>query len=714
MRLFIAEKPSLARAIAAHLGQASRKGNGYIDCGQDIVTWCYGHLLALFDPEDYDSAYKKWDRATLPIVPGQWKHKPLVKSLEQLVVIGDLLQKADSVVNAGDPDREGQLLVDEVLEHFDYQGRVERIWLASLDDRSIKKALSSLTDNSKHASLRDAARARSQADWLVGLNATRALTILGRDVGHNDVLSLGRVQTPTLNLVVTRDRDIAAFVPRDYFVLHGQFDHLSGRFKAVFSPSDDQPGLDPDGRLTDAATASALAQSVIGKPGSILEVTREKKKKAPPLPHCLSSLQKAASAKLDMTAQQTLDAAQSLYEAKLTTYPRTDCRYLPVEQFDDAGRIMDALATVAGLEKTAGNADVKLKSGAWNTGKVTAHHAIIPTGEDPGNLAGRERDLYHLIAEAYCLQFYQPLQYESQKIRVTVENTLWEARGRTVLEPGWTSCAKDDDDENEKKEEEQFLPAVGKGDGVTCADVEKLAKKTTPPARWTEGTLIEAMANIHRFVADAAAKATLRENEGIGTEATRSNILETLKKRGYLQPRGKALVSTSLAGQVIDLTPVTLKDPVTTAQWESKLDAIAQGKYTLDEFMVEQISVLPDILAPLLSSSISGQKPAHPCPACGKAMRKMSGARGPFWSCVGYPDCSTTLPDDNGKPGKPREAPRDSGFKCPKCGGVLYNFSGTSKKTGKPYKALRCGKGKEECDGFFFFGRDGKPDFSAK
>jgi DNA topoisomerase-3 len=426
-------------------------------------------------------------------------------------------------------------------------------------------------------------------------------------------------------------------------------------------------------------------------------------------------LQKAASAKLDMTAQQTLDAAQSLYEAKLTTYPRTDCRYLPVEQFDDAGRIMDALATVAGLEKTAGNADVKLKSGAWNTGKVTAHHAIIPTGEAPGNLAGRERDLYHLIAEAYCLQFYQPLQYESQKIRLTVENTLWEARGRSILEPGWTSCAKDDDDENENKEAEQFLPAVGKGDDVTCSDVEKLAKKTTPPARWTEGTLIEAMANIHRFVADAAAKATLRENEGLGTEATRSNILETLKKRGYLQSRGKAVVSTSLARQIIDLTPVTLKDPVTTAQWESKLNAIAQGNYTLDEFMAEQISVLPDILAPLLSSSsISGQKPAHPCPACGKAMRKMTGARGPFWSCVGYPDCNTTLPDDNGKPGKPNEAPKDSGFKCPKCGSVLYHYSGISKKTGKPYKALRCEKGKEECGGFFFFGRDGKPDFSAK
>jgi DNA topoisomerase-3 len=585
MRLFVAEKPSLGRAIAGGLGNG-RRGNGFIDCGEDFVTWCFGHLFELAAPEDYNPVYKQWNRGSLPIIPDDWRLKPRPDAQAQLDVIGELLKKADSAVNAGDPDREGQLLVDEVLEHFGFRGNVERIWLASLDDRSIKKALSSLSDNRKYAPLRDAARARSRADWLIGMNATRAATLLGRDAGYEGVMTLGRVQTPTLNLVVTRDREIRAFVPRSYFVLKALFDHQSGQFKGTFVPSDIQPGLDPDGRLIDAGVADALVRSVSGQGGAVADVKREKKKKTPPLPHCLSSLQKAASAKLDMTAQQTLDAAQALYEAKLTTYPRTDCRYLPVEQFQDAGRILEALAGVPELQNTAAGANPKLKSGAWNTGKITAHHAIIPTGETPGDLAGDQRDLYLLICGAYCLQFYPPLEYESQKISVKITDTLWEAKGRLVLQPGWTTAGEEEEDENSAKEEEQALPNVGTGDAVTCAAVEKLAQKTTPPARWTEGTLIEAMSNIHRFVADAAAKAVLKENEGIGTEATRAGILENLKKRRYLEARGKALVSTSLAGQIIDLTPLPLKDAVTTAQWESKLEATAQGKCSLDAFMV--------------------------------------------------------------------------------------------------------------------------------
>jgi DNA topoisomerase-3 len=308
-------------------------------------------------------------------------------------------------------------------------------------------------------------------------------------------------------------------------VLKARFEHPAGRFTGRFKPADDQPGLDPDGRLVDAGIAAALAQSMSGKRGSVADVKREKKKKAPPLPHCLSSLQKAASAKLNITAQQTLDAAQTLYEAKLTTYPRTDCRFLPVEQFADAGRILGALADVPDLKNAVSGADAKLKSAAWNTSKITAHHAIIPTGEAPGDLAEAVRSLYLMICEAYCLQFYPPFEYESQKIGVKVENTLWEAKGRLVLRAGWTSCAQEEEEEDGKKDDGQALPNVKTGDDVTCADVEKLAEKTKPPARWTEGTLIEAMAGIHRFVADASAKATLRENEGIGTEATRAGIL---------------------------------------------------------------------------------------------------------------------------------------------------------------------------------------------
>jgi DNA topoisomerase-3 len=682
MRLFIAEKPSLARAIADGLGNG-RKDNGCIRCGADTVTWCFGHLLEPCYPEDYKPEYASWRREHLPIIPQMWKSKARPKAAAQLKIIGKLLREAKSVVNAGDPDREGQLLVDEVLEHFSFKGPVARIWLASLDDRSVKNALGGITDNKKYAPLRDSARARMQADWLIGINATRAMTIAGRESGRGELLSLGRVQTPTLNLVVTRDREIASFTPSDYFVLRAYIENQSSEFAAMFVPAENQAGLDDSGRLTEAAVANALAESAKGADGKVISTTRENKTKTAPLPHCLSSLQKEASAKCSMTAKQVLDTAQSLYEKKLTTYPRSDCQYLPEEQFDAAAGILAALASVPGLEHMAGNADAKLQSGAWNTKKVTAHHAIIPTGEKPGDLTSAERALYVLIVTAYCLQFYPAMRYEAQKIMVSIKDTKWEATGRRVLEAGWTKLAGDNDgsasrdhgqDHGQDGEQEQSLPPVKEGDTLHCRDVRALKKKTSPPARFTEGTLIEAMANVHRFVTDSAAKSVLKENEGIGTEATRAGIIETLKKRGYLIPDKKSLVATQLGQDIIDMAPDALKDPVTTATWESRLEAIAQGKETLAGFMAEQTRILPDLLAPILERggkamfhrSNSGGQPGkqrelpkhtssqrgktrpkqelsqHSCKACGKPLVQRQSARGPFFGCSAYPACKQT------------------------------------------------------------------------
>ena len=267
-----------------------------------------------------------------------------------------------------------------------------------------------------------------------------------------------------------------------------------------------------------------------------------------------------------MTAQQILDTAQSLYEKKLTTYPRTDCRYLPEEQFSDAARIITALSGVSGLETVTAKADSALRGPVWDTKKITAHHAIIPTGEEPRSLTAQEKELYLMIAVQYFLQFYPPMLYEAQKILATIVETAWEARGRMIIEPGWTGFAAEEDDEDAKKKEtEQSLPSVGNNDAVLCADVDALKKKTTPPSRFSEGSQIEAMANVHRFVSNAKAKAVLKENEGIGTEATRAGILETLKGRGFITASGKSLVSTPLGQSLIDMTPDTLRDPVTTA-----------------------------------------------------------------------------------------------------------------------------------------------------
>lgn len=714
--LYIAEKPSLARAIAEELGSTS-KSNGFIKAGNDIVTWCFGHLFEQKNPEDYDIALKKWERSVLPIIPKHWELKPRKDCMAQIKIIGTLLKNADHVVNAGDPDREGQLLVDEVLEHFKFSGKVSRIWLASLDSKSINKALNNLTDNKEHAPLRDAARARSQADWLVGLNATRAMTLLGRDAGLDGVLSLGRVQTPTLNLVVMRDRDIKAFTPHDFYVTQASFTHVAGTFLCNIILSEDHAGLDEQGRLIDKNTAESIVKNIVGEKGIILSSIKENKQKAPPLPHSLSSLQKAASAQLGMTAQKVLDTAQKLYENKLTTYPRSDCRYLPVEQFDAAKSILSVLDNVPGLEMFV-NADASIKSGAWNTKKITAHHGIIPTGEMPDNLTNNEYNLYIMIATAYCQQFYLPMKYEAQKIVVKVEDLICEAHGRRLIDAGWTiTGSQEQDKDQESNSADTSLPDVQEGDAVTCEKAVYLNKKTTPPAKWTEGTLIDAMANIHRFVTDSGAKSILKGNEGIGTEATRAGILESLKKREYLKASGKALVATSLAGQVIDLAPHALKDAVTTAQWESKLEDIAQGKYSLADFMLEQTNNLPEILAPILSPNeatllkLKSSVTQYPCPKCNKPLRRCKGTKGFFWGCSAYPDCQTILQDVKGKPVQ-RDAGKESAFTCPECGEKLTLFKRKSKKTGKLFHVFNC-SGYPDCK-FSAFAKNGKPDFEGK
>ena len=767
-RLFIAEKPSLGKAIAAELG-VTQTFQGYMACGNDVVTWCFGHLLEQYDPDDYNDAWRSWRRSSLPMIPHEWRLKPKKSALNQLQIINRLLSVAAAVVNAGDPDREGQLIVDEVLEHFSYSGSVQRIWLASLDSRSIQKALATLKDNRDYANIRDSARARSQADWLIGMNATRAMTLRGRESGGEGVLSIGRVQTPTLALLVNRDREIAAFTPIDYLVLQATLQHDAGTFTATFKPSETQPGLDSEGRLVDGTTAQGIMDAVRGKNGIITSVTREKKKKPVPLPHCLSSLQKAASSKLGMTAQQVLDTAQSLYEKKLTTYPRTDCRYLPEEQFGDAARIVTALSGVSGLESVTGKADTSLRGPVWDTKKITAHHAIIPTGELPRGLSKEENALYLMIALGYCLQFYPPMLYEAQKILAALAETAWEARGRMIIEPGWTGFAAEEDDEDAKKKEEQSLPPVGNNDAVRCADVEALKKKTTPPSKFSEGSLIEAMANVHRFVSDARAKAVLKENEGIGTEATRAGILELLKSRKFIIASGKSLVSTPLGQSLIDMTPDTLRDPVTTAQWEQRLEAIARGETALEDFMREQAAALPPLLDPVLSAPVTLQPDAFPCPTCGKAMSRLKGKnageffwgcsdadcrtflpdedgkpgrlreraipseypcpvcgqplysgkndRGAYWACYkkqGHPDGKNVfLPDDDGKPGQPKEkSPRVvTEFKCPDCDKPLLYKQGVG-KSGKPYELFSC-SGYPNCK-TSFWGKDGKPDFNGR
>jgi DNA topoisomerase-3 len=714
-RVFIAEKPNLGRAIAAGLERtnpgarvaAKTDGpNGYIEVGDDAVTWCWGHFLELVQPEGYDERFRVWNESVLPIIPDVFRvepkcdpktRKPVPIIAKQLKIIKDLLKNCKIVVNGGDPEREGQVIIDEVLEFYNYKGESQRIWLASLDDKSVANALATLKNNLDpvYVNLRNAALARARVDWLAGINLTRAMTVFGRSRGLTGVLSIGRVQTPTLALVVQRDRDIENFTPQDYAVIQAEISHEAGSFTAVFNIPKDMDGMDPEGRITDFRVAQAIADAAAGKPGVITRVERKKGSTPPPPPYKLSALQRDASSRFSMGAQEVLDIAQSLYEGKLTTYPRTDCEFLPEEQFDGAGEILANLAGIDEFAEMAGGANPAIRSRAWNTGKITAHHAIIPTGVMPKNLKQGERNLYHLIARNYILQFWPDEVHETQKIVLVIDGkTQWTANGRVVLSPGFRAHMPGD-------AKDRPLPAgINKDDPCHCLKAEALRKKTSPPARFTEGTLIDAMEYIHKYVTDPKARAKLKETDGIGTNATRAGILETLKKRGYLAVSDKkklTIMSTAIGRAVFDLAPPAIKDIAMTARLEDFLSGIAEGKYETGEIVGAYSKMLQPMIDAIFKSSGEAIRiKTHPCPSCGKALQLRKSKNGVFWACSGYPDCRYAAPDEKGKPGAQRAAAEiSSEHMCPKCGKALARRDGkfgpwwgcTGYSTGCDYRA---------------------------
>lgn len=674
MRLFIAEKPSLGRAIAQFLpakgvprGPAGSPPT-HIVAGDDVVTWCFGHLLEMAEPEDYSEAFKKWDFSLLPMVPDEWRLIPKDDAKGQIKAIKALLAEADEVVNAGDPDREGQLLVDELLEHLGNSKPVKRIWLAALDETNVRKALADLRDNADYQNLKASAESRQRGDWLVGMNLTRAYTLAGRQSGYDGVLSIGRVQTPTLALVVNRDLAIENFKPKDFFGVTASIKAAGGTFAARWKPSDSVT-VDDAGRVLDKAVTDAVVAKVRGQAGTVAKFDATEKKTAAPLPFSLSSLQLAANKKLGLGAQEVLDLAQELYEAKLTTYPRTDCNYLPESQLGDAAAILAGLPEeYADLVKQA---DPSLKSAAWNDKKITAHHAIIPTGQ-LAQLKGKQAQLFDMIVRAYLAQFFPAYTYRQTSIVLDVAGETFTASGKVPLSPGWKAVfgtVDEDEDEGGKdddKADKQTLPALKNGEAVACESASVDSKKTTPPQRFTEGTLIQAMTNIHQLVEDPELKKRLKETAGIGTEATRANILETLKKRNFLVEKGKQIISTDPARKLILALPDAVKSPGLTGLFEQVLDGIAEGRVTPAQFLAKQQEFVTKYVEQAKTATL-GLAAAHPCPVCKEGhLRKRTSEKGPFWGCSRYQEgCKTSFPD---KAGKPDFAPKKPAGK-PSAGG---------------------------------------------
>ena len=652
MRLIIAEKPSLGRAIAQYLPSRGEATKTHIMAGSDTVTWCFGHLLEMAEPEDYDPALKQWSADKLPIIPDEWKLLPRPDAKGQIAVIKKLLKAADSVVNAGDPDREGQLLVDELLEHLGNRKPVSRIWLAALDEASVRKALASMRPNEGFANLKNSAEARQRADWLVGVNLTRAYSIVGQKQGYRGVLSVGRVQTPTLALVVGRDHEIEHFKAQDYYVLCAIIGTAQSIFKARWRPSD-AVTLDGAGRLVSPVSAHTVAAKIDGKRGMVAKCDVAEKAQAAPLPYCLSTLQADANKRLGLSAQKVLDLAQELYEKKLTSYPRTDCRYLPASMFAQAAGVLDRLAHDPELASIVKLANPSTKSAVWNDSKITAHHAIIPIGERASFEAGSSATaVYRMIVEAYVSQFLPPHRYEQIDIEVVIEGERFTATGRKTLAVGWRSLIKDeapDTNGNEDEDEAQALPVLEPGETVTCKRSELDAKRTTPPPRFTEGTLIKAMVNIHRFVTDPEIKKRLRETAGIGTEATRAGIIELLKQRSFIAVKGKQLISTDAGRSLIGVLPAALTSPGLTALFEQGLQKIGEGGLSGAAFVDYQAGFVKKQVDLAAASSL--KMPVTVCPTCNEGhLRRVQGSNGPFWGCSRYSEgCKATYPDKGGK-----------------------------------------------------------------
>ena len=621
MRLFIAEKPSLGRAIADVLPKPHKKGDGYISAANgDTVSWCIGHLLEQQQPEAYDPVFKKWSHEHLPIIPQQWKLAVKKQTAKQLGVLRGLVKQAEQLVHAGDPDREGQLLVDEVINFLGVTGAkkntIQRCLINDLNPSAVKQSLSKLRSNREFIPLSTSALARSRADWLYGINLTRAYTLQGQKVGYKGVLSVGRVQTPLLGLVVRRDNAIAAFVSKAFYEVWACLETDKGEsFKAKWQPSEQcAKYLDDQGRNLSQALAKNVVGRVSQQPALVKSLKREHKKQAPPLPYNLSSLQIDASKAFGLSAQQVLDICQGLYERhKLITYPRSDSRYLPLSHFGQAKDVHSAILTNSQHLGQQGSVfsqtqfDLKRKSKAWNDKKVDAHHAIIPTQKTSHNLSGSDAKVYALICRNYLAQFLAQHEYYAVRVEVEIAAGLFVAVAKELINEGWRciflsrSKVNSQDDNSEAM---QLLPRLDMGQSLKSLQAEVIEKHTSPPKAYTDGSLLAAMTGISAHVSDPQLRKILRETDGLGTEATRAGIIELLFTREFLSRTGKTITSTASGRGLIEALPDVATYPDMTARWESELSAISEGRsqyktlmnpleLQLKELVVQSREVLP-------------------------------------------------------------------------------------------------------------------------
>ena len=597
MRLCITEKPSVARDIAQILG-ANERHDGYFEGGDWRVTWTFGHLCCLFEPDDYKAEWKRWALSLLPMLPERYDIKLIDDAgyKHQFGVIERLIGEADEVVNCGDAGQEGELIQRWVMKKAGTSCPVRRLWISSLTDESIREGFSSLKPQADYDKLFQAGMCRAIGDWILGMNATRLYTL--KYGGRGQVLSIGRVQTPTLALIVKRHREIAQFVPTDSWELHTRYREVD------FTYTGDRFDKPEPGEETVARIAA--------EPFVIKSVTKKKGRESAPRLFDLTSLQVECNKRFAWTAEQTLKLIQSLYEKKLTTYPRVDTTYLSDDMHPKIAPTLKKMAPYAAQTAPILAKPIPKSKKIFDNAKVTDHHAIIPTGQSPSGLDGDERRLYHLIAMRFIGVFYPDCEFESTVVTGQAADCEFKASGKVIVSPGWRVLQPTKNDSDSKQDEDSaVLPVFTVGE--SGPHTPSLVKKTSqPPKYYTEGTLLRAMETAGRTVDDDELRDALKEN-GIGRPSTRANIIETLFRRRYIYRERKNIMATEAGIALIDtIQEELLKSAKLTGIWENKLRLIERGAYSPGLFINEISSLMREIVTNVLSDNSATRIAAAP------------------------------------------------------------------------------------------------------
>ena len=684
MRLFIAEKPELARAIANGMDGKQEKFDGYIKIGNDIITWAFGHILELCEPNEYDEKYNNWNLADLPFEINNFKYKPKEKSKAQLKAIIKLINdnQITEIVNCGDFDEEGQILIDEIIIYSKTNKPVKRMLLQDITEAGIKKSLKDLRPNSDFKGMSDSGFARSQADWLVGLNLTRAYTIKARQNAMNiKVLSVGRVQTPILGLIVARDKEHESHQASYYYSITANINaqglNIPMRYK-----------LNKDEKITDESVANDIKANTQGKNGLITKATHENKKEFAPLPYSLLILQAECSKKFGYKPDKVLEITQSLREThKAISYNRSDCQYLNENTFQECPNILKAVANNLNIDIS--KCDTTIKHSAFNDEFVTAHTGIIPLANpNVKNLSKEELNIYTLICKRFVALFYPPMEYIATNLEVSVDEYKFVSSAKKILKAGYKEVYNENDDEESDDEIKQDLTSIKENETALINEVKISKEQTKPKAYYTMATLLKDLTSVSKYVKDEKIKKLLQEkdkgkkgeNGGIGTPATRSEHIKNLFERGYIIEKGKNIVSSELGRQLYSIAPEILTSVDLTALWFEEQKEISARIKSKDEFLLGVKKVVRDEINRLkegnFKMNLSNQeKETYQCPKCQKGFlqkKKSVGKTGKdyfWWGCSEWKNgCDFKCFDDNGKPNfdnKTKEI--DQTHKCPQC-----------------------------------------------